>query len=321
MTVGTYPSAVAVDPTTHTVYVADQAGSVSVFDDRTCNATTQVGCGTVFTQPIPAGNPVGLAVNPLTDTVYVATITSNGGPDLVSMFNGATCNASDHRRCDQTPANAPTGDDGGGSGSTESVAVDPATNTVYAASDTLGKPFVGDRIYVINGTTCDAANRTGCKHTPATVKLNQLPSNPFGIPGQQPNPFAIAVDPATDTIYTANIANGEGPGTVSVVNGNICNAHNTSGCHQIPATAPAGFGTAGIAVDPASHQVVATNIEDTSITTIDGHTCNAVNSEGCDRTQTQAIVGDYPDGITIDPAVATAYIAHSEGISVAPLRP
>lgn len=73
VTVGTYPSAVAVDPTTHTVYVANQGagstGSVSVFDDRTCNATTQVGCVTVFTQPIPAGNPVGLAVNLRTDTV------------------------------------------------------------------------------------------------------------------------------------------------------------------------------------------------------------------------------------------------------------
>ena len=325
VTVGTYPSAVAVDPATHTVYVANQGagstGSVSVFDDRDCNATTQVECGTVFTQPIPAGNPVGLAVNLLTDTVYVATITSNGGPDLISMFNGATCNASDHSGCDQTPANAPTGDDGGGSGSTESVAVDPATNTVYAASDTLGNPFLGDTVYVISGPTCDAANQTGCNQAPATVTLNQLPSNPFGMPGQQPNPFAIAVDPATDTIYTANIANGEGPGTVSVVNGNICNAHNTSGCDQIPATAPAGFGTAGIAVDAASHQVVATNIEDTSITTINGHACNAVNSEGCDRTQTQAIVGDYPDGITIDPSVATAYIADSEGISVAPLRP
>ena len=324
VTVGTYPSAVAVDPNTHTVYVADagagSTGSVSVFDDRTCNATTQVECGTVFTQPIPAGNPVGLAVNPRTDTVYVATITSNGGPDLISMFNGATCNASDHSGCDQTPANAPTGDDGGGSGSTESVAVDPATNTVYAASDTLDNPFVGDSVYVINGTTCDAANQTGCNHKPATVTLNQRPSNPSGIPGQQPNPFAIAVDPATDTIYTANIANGEGPGTVSVINGNICNAHNTSGCDQIPATAPAGFGTGGIAVDPASHQVLATNIEDTSITTINGHACNAVNSEGCDRTQTQAIVGDYPDAIAIDPAVATAYIADSEGISVAPLR-
>jgi DNA-binding beta-propeller fold protein YncE len=327
VTVGTYPSAVAVDPNTHTVYVADAgagtSGTISVFDDRTCNATTQIGCATVSTLSVPDGNPVGIAVNARTYTLYVATLTSNGGPNLISVFSGSTCNATTTSGCGQTPANAATGPDGGASfASTESVAVNAGTNTVYATSDVLdANPYIGDSVYVINGTTCDAANQTGCDQTPATVTLNQLPSNPFGIPGQQPNPFAIAVDPATDTVYTANIANGEGPGTVSVINGNICNAHNKSGCDQTPATAPAGFGTAGIAVDPASHQVVATNIEDTSISTINGRACNAVNSEGCDRTQTQAIVGDYPDGITIDPALATAYIADGEGISVAPLRP
>jgi DNA-binding beta-propeller fold protein YncE len=327
VTVGTDPSAVAVDPTTHTVYVANQGagltGTVTVFDDRSCNATKQTGCTTTSTLQVPDGNPVAIAVNPVTNTVYAATLTSDGGPDLISVFNGSTCNATTTSGCGQTPANAATGPDGGAPfASTESVAVNAATNTVYATSDVLNaNPYIGDSVYVINGTTCDAADQAGCHQTPATVTLNQLPSNPFGIPGQQPNPFAIAVDPATDTIYTANIANGEGPGTVSIVNGNICNAHNTSGCDQIPATAPAGFGTTGIAVDPASHQVVATNIEDTSITTINGHACNAVNSEGCDRTQTQAIVGDYPSAISIDPAVDTAYVADSEGISLAPLRP
>jgi DNA-binding beta-propeller fold protein YncE len=66
VTVGTYPqSAVAVDPITHTVYVANAGagatGNVSVFDDRTCNATDQAGCGTVSTLNVPDGNPVGLA--------------------------------------------------------------------------------------------------------------------------------------------------------------------------------------------------------------------------------------------------------------------
>ncbi len=320
VTVGTYPSAVAVDPTTHTVYVANQgagaSGTISVVDDRTCNATNQAGCGTVSTLNVPDGNPVGLAVNPVTDTVYAATLTSNGGPNLISVFNGSTCNATTTSGCGQTPANAATGPDGGAPfASTESVAVNAATNTVYATSDVLdANPYIGDSVYVINGTTCDAANPAGCTNPPATISVG---SNPlFG----DANPFGIAVDEATDTIYTANISNGEGPGTVSVINGAICNGHDPNGCGQTPATAPAGFGANGIDVDQLTNRIYATNIEDTSVTTINGHTCNSTNQTGCDDTQTQPVVGDYPSAISIDPLVDTAYVADSEGVSVIPLN-
>jgi DNA-binding beta-propeller fold protein YncE len=53
---------------------------------------------------------------------------------------------------------------------------------------------------------------------PATISVGSDPL--FG----DANPFGIAVDPATDTIYTANLFNGEGPGTVSVIDGATCNA-------------------------------------------------------------------------------------------------
>jgi DNA-binding beta-propeller fold protein YncE len=316
VTVGTYPSAVAVDPNTHTVYVADAgagaSGTISVFDDRTCNATNQAGCGTVSTLNVPDGNPVGIAVNPVTDTVYAATLTSNDGPNLISVFNGSTCNAATMRGCDQTPANTATGPDGGAPfASTESVAVNAATNTVYATSDVLdANPYIGDSVYVINGTICDAADMAGCGNPPEQISVGSDPV--FG----EANPFGIAVDQKTDTIYTANIFNGEGPGTVSVINGATCNAHNTSGCDQTPATAPAGFGAIAIAVDPTHNRVYATNIEDTSITTINGNTCNRINRTGCDDTQTRAILGDYPGSISVDPAVDTTYVANSEGVSV-----
>jgi DNA-binding beta-propeller fold protein YncE len=318
VTVGTYPSAVAVDPTTHTVYVANAgagtSGTVSVLDDRDCNATDQSGCATVSTLRVPDGNPDGIAVNPRTDTIYVATITSDGGPNLISVFNGNTCNAKTTSGCNQTPANAPTGNDGDG-GSTESVAVNATTNTIYATSDTLGNPFVGHSVYVIDGPTCDAADTAGCGNPPEQISVGSDPV--FG----DANPFGIAVDQATDTIYTANIFNGEGPGTVSIINGATCNAHNASGCGQTPATAPAGFGANGIAVDPINNRVYATNIEDTSVTTINGRTCNGTKTNGCQITRTRPIVGDYPGSISVDPTVHTAYVADAEGVSVMPLNP
>jgi DNA-binding beta-propeller fold protein YncE len=315
-TVGTHVDAVAVNRATHTVYVAyagsGPSGSVIVLDERRCNAHTQTGCAHASTLQVPDGTPFALAVNPRTDTIYVATITSDSGPNLISVFNGGTCNATATRGCNQTPANAPTGPDGGGN-STEAVTVNPATNTIYATSNVGGAQVLGHTVYMIDGTTCDAANTTGCANTPATISVGSDPV--FG----EANPFGIAVDVATDTIYTANISNGEGPGTVSVINGATCNSQTTSGCDLTPAVAPAGFGTTDIAVDQTTNHIYTANVEDTSVTTIDGTTCNGTVVSGCDRSRTRAIVGEYPTSIAIDPRAGTAYVADIGGVSVIPL--
>jgi DNA-binding beta-propeller fold protein YncE len=320
VTVGTNPDAVAVNPATHTVYVADggsgSSGTVSLFDDRACNATHQAGCGAVSTLEVPGGNPHDIAVNPATDTVYVATITGSG-PDLLSVFDGATCNATDTLNCGQAPATVAVGDSGDAPGNSSlNIAVNPKTNTIYASNvfSFFGPPpFLGNTVYVIKGATCGATNTTGCSQTPATVTIATNP--PVGS-----NPLGIAVDQRTDTIYTANIADGETAGTVSVINGAICNGQNTSGCDQTPATTPAGFGTSDIAVDQATNRVYVTNTEDTSVTTINGNACNGTTARGCDRARTRAVVGDYPGSLAVDPTAGTGYAADIEGVSVIPLN-
>ena len=254
--VGDNPSAVAVDGQTHTVYVANagkgSSGSVSVIDAATCNATDRAGCGTPATLRVPGGKPDGIAVDAATGTIYVATITSSG-PNLISVFNAATCNAAHTTGCGQTPAVLKVGHSAGGN-SALSLAVDQATNTIYATNVvTNTEPFRGDSVYVINGATCDAANSTGCGQTPAAIKAGF-------------NPWGIAVDQATDTIYTANIADGEHPGTVSVINGATCNGTDHTGCGQTPAKVAAGFGAVGVTIDPATNTVYVTNVEDTSVT-------------------------------------------------------
>jgi DNA-binding beta-propeller fold protein YncE len=152
------------------------------------------------------------------------------------------------------------------------------------------------------------------------VTVNPPASNPDNVPGQEANPTGIAVNTATDTIYTANLANGEGPGTVSIINGATCNGQNATGCGQTPATAPVGFGALGVAVDPATDKVYVASISDASVSVINGATCNGHNTTGCSRAPRKVAVGEYPGTIALDPTTATGYVADFEGTSVIPLE-
>jgi DNA-binding beta-propeller fold protein YncE len=311
---GTHPTAVSVDVPRHTVYVADAGGTITVLDDRTCNATRQGGCASASTLQEPGGAPVAIAINSLTHTIYAATITTGGGPNLIFLFDGDTCNAGRRDGCDQAPAHVSFADDGHPFSSTADVALNRSTNTIYATNVVLGVPFIGKTVYVIDGATCDAADTTGCSAAPATVTL------PSTVPAEA-NPVGIAVVEATNTVYTANLSDGEYPGTVSVIDGATCNGQDTSGCGQTPATAPTGFGTSDIAADPTTHDAYTTNIQDTSVTMIEGDSCRGTRTTGCGHTITRPVVGDYPRAIGLAPAVRTAYIADQQGVSMLRLRP
>ena len=268
-------------------------------------------CATPSTLGDPGTTPLAIAINSFTHTLYIATVTPgggpSGGPSFVSVFDSATCNAARRDGCDQAPAHVALVDDG----STADVAVNRSTNTIYATSVVLG---VGKTVYVIDGATCNATDTSGCGAAPATVTL---PSTGAA----DANPVGIAVVEATNTIYTANLADGEFPGSASVIDGATCNGRDTSGCAQTPATAPTGFGTKDIAADPTTHDVYTTNDEDTSVTTIDGDTCRGGRTDGCDHTITRPIVGDYPRAIGLAPTVRTAYVSDQQGVSVLRLGP
>ena len=231
-----FPAGIAVNPRTHTVYVANsgsgKTGSVSVLNDQTCNATTTSGCTNTHTLQVPGGNAQAIAVNPATDTLYVATNPASGpngdsSPSTVSVFNGATCNATDSSGCGQAPHSATVGFNA------TALAVNAATDTIYVANfDQKNTPFAGNTVSVINGTTCNATNTTGCGTPPQTITVGPAFTTPIG----------VAIDQATDTIYVANLQNGEGSGTVSVINGATCNATTTTGCGQHPRSVRVGFG-------------------------------------------------------------------------------
>jgi DNA-binding beta-propeller fold protein YncE len=313
VTIGKFPAGIAVNQQSHTVYVANagagKTGSISVLDERTCNATTTTGCTAIHTLQIPGGNAAAIAVNPATDTLYVATqphsgLTGPGKQSTISVFNGATCNATTSTGCGQAPHTVTAGF------SATALAVNAATDTIYVANFAQKhQPFAGNTVSVIDGATCNATNTTGCGNPPPTITLGPAYTTPI----------SVAVDQPADTIYVADLQDGEGSGTVSVINGATCNATTTTGCGHTPPTVTVGFGPAGIAFDPTNRTVAVTNVEDTSVSAINAATCNATVTTSCHRTQPTLPVGRAPGAVTIDPAARTMYVSNGDNtVSILP---
>jgi YVTN family beta-propeller protein len=326
-TVGNGPLGVASDPATNTVYVVNgNDGTVSVINASVCNEFNRSGCNRTWPTFNVGNYAQDLRVNQATDTIYVV----NTGDNTVSVVNGARCNAHDSSGCGQTPALVRVGSE------PFALGINEKTNTIYVANN--GENTVS----VIDGATCDGTNMTGCGQHTATIHVG-------------PGPNGVAVNPLTNTVY---VANGES-NTVSVIDGDTCNASATGGCAQSPqtvvvgnspypidvdqrtdtvyvgnlgdstmsvidgsacnATAPCGPGTApavpieqlpfGIAVDQHTNRIYVTSIVDGDVATIDGLSCDAATQTGCQPTPVPERVGGWGGAIALDPTAGTAYVS------------
>jgi serine/threonine-protein kinase len=279
---GPFPQAVTVDPATHTVYTANcnvEAGctghTVSVIDGATCNARVTSGCGRAPATVAVGSGPMGLAVNPVTDTVYVA----NSRSGTVSVINGAACNGTDHSGCGNTPPVIRVG------GFPFSVAVNPATDTIYVING-AGR----GKISVINGAACNGTDHSGCGNTPPAFTTN--------------SPAQLAVGRGTNTLYVANF----NATTVSVINGATCAATNLSGCgHQAALTV--GSPTTSLGIDQRSGTVFADfEFYGTRVFMLDGARCNARLTSGCHRAPVVVPAGGWTGNLATTPAAHTLYV-------------
>lgn len=295
--VGSGPVNAALDQKTETLYVTNyNSATVSVLSMARCNSHKTAGC--VRNWPVAAVgvNPVGIAVDQATNTIYV----TNSGDATVSVINGATCNGDDNSGCRQKAATVRVG------AFPAAVVVDPVTNMVFVANQDTRPGTVS----VIDGNSCEGSRPAGCAHQPFTTTA---------VGG---GPSGMDINPVTDTIYVANAAEDSNGvplpygSTLSVINGATCKVTSKSGC-RTAGTVRVGTEPAGVSVDPATNTIyVASTYDHTSaetgtVSVVNGTTCDATHISGCaSQIVVQVPVGFDPISVAFDQVTETVYVTN-----------
>ena len=271
---GDYPYAVAVNPTTNKIYVANYCGNdvncfslgtVTVIDGATNNIITTVTVGYY---------PYALAVNPTTNKIYVANFCGND-PNCGSTGTVTVIDANNN----YTPStvNVDVGPD--------AVAVNSTTNYIYVANawcNTFPTCFSAGTVTAINGTN------------------NSTQSVNVGV-----YPYHLALNSATNKIYVSNDCGNDldcaSLGTVTVIDGAT---NNTT-------TVNVGAYPEDIAVNPTTNQIyVANNCGNLSCNTPGSATVINANNN---YSTTTVNVGYHPYYLDIDTAANKIYMANTCG--------
>ncbi len=240
--VGSYPQSSAVNSGTNKIYVVNNNcidypspcagnGTVTVIDGATL-ATDTVTVGS---------NPYGVAVNPITNKIYVANICGN---DLTCSSHSGTVTVIDGATL--TTATVTVG------ASPYATVVNSITNKIYVANNcgndpTCASPFAVGTVTVIDGAT----------NNPTSVTVGILPD-------------ALDVNTATNQIYVANEC-GDDPycastATMTVIDGGTLSTTSLT----------VGRNPNEVAVNPASNRAYVANFSDNTVSVIAGASPSAL---------------------------------------------
>jgi YVTN family beta-propeller protein len=168
----------------------------------------------------------------------------------------------------------------------DGMAIDPDSHEVYVTDAT--KPGT---VSTFDGATCGGLAQSHC----AVSTISGLGNDPGG----------IAIDASDGTAYVADA----GSDTVSVI---------SEATASVVGTVPLGEGATpyGVAVDPTTHQVYVTDFGTGAVSVVDGTTCNATTQTGCSTLPETIPVGAGPEGLAVDSATDTVYVADSTAVDV-----
>lgn len=263
------------------------SGSKTTVEAAATQASTSSAPTEAWATTVVGNQPSSEADDPLTHTLYV----SNSGDGTLSMINTSLCNVLRPSGCSRDWPVVKVGASIG-------VAVDEATRTVYVAN------APASTVSLLDAATCNASDTSGCHRRPATVRVGRFDNG-------------LAIDRATNVIYVVN----QDASTVSMIDGNACNARMTAGCAQQPfVTVPAGGGDSGVEVNARTNTVYVANTGQTSnnqplrngntLSLINGRTCLPTEKRGCLPIATVK-VGAAPADLTFDPAANTLYVSNT----------
>jgi 6-phosphogluconolactonase (cycloisomerase 2 family) len=263
---GNEPVWATVDPTNHFVYVTN-------FADNTVSAfTLDTGTGKIGVvpgSPFPSGiGPAAAAVDPSGTFLYVA---NDGSSSIAGSISGYKINAN---------------------GSLTAVSGSPFT-TNPALTPQQGIAVTAGFVYVSNIAT----NNVSVFSFDNTGKLTQLATSPFTLaPALNPQPESLAVDPAGNLLFTANMTS------------NNVSAFTVNGDGSLTQNAGSPFSTGF-----SSPQYLTTDQTGTFlyVVNVGNNTVTAYTTTGAQR-GTALATGNFPEGLAVDAANKVVMVANCQ---------
>lgn len=247
--VGDAPVAVAVNPVTQRVYVANYyGGTVSLIDGVTDSTVATI----TMPRTTSIAVPVAVAVDPLVSRAVVG----NWYSDIISVIDEASASAVATIATEYSHGAGP-----------RAVAMNPAASKAYVVD------YGNNAVCVVDMTTL--------------TRVKDIPV------GSQPRALGIYVGAGRTRLFCAN----RGSNTVSVIDGDT---------DTVVATLAVGSAPKCVAVDPDTGWAYVTNETGNSVSVIDD----------TDQVSATIAVGVAPKGIAVDPAGDRVFVANNGSANV-----
>lgn len=276
---------------TNLIFVSHTNGFVDVIDGAS-NA--------VFTTLTSSTNSGRLALNPMTNMVYVP----NGNDNTVTVIDGSVNSVKLVNRADSPMFIG--------------SAVNPATNRIYLVDNN----YVHSLVLEVDGANDNVVRSFQVSSAPRTVTINPVTNRGYVTSAAASTvsvldlaagsvvatvatdkvPLAAVVNPATNKIYVVNECGldpncGEqSPSTVTVIDGV---SHATK-------RITAGVYASAIAVNPVTNKIYALNTGSGTVTVIDGYT----------DTTTTVTAGAYPIDLVVNSNTNKIFVCNGNSVTV-----